>query len=182
MSTRLIVLGETERLLLRAPRESDLELIADLWTDPTVTKHMGGPRDRQVIVDSFREYVRSPDAFVLSENERWWSILERTSGDFIGLCDFESKDIEGTEEMEVGYYLLPDHWGRGYATEAARLVVEYAFSDLRLASVIAIIDPRNQRSASVARKLGMELEREVLRSDGVMRQVWRVSAPRASSK
>jgi RimJ/RimL family protein N-acetyltransferase len=173
---RLVILGETERLLLRAPREGDLELIADLWADPVVTEYLGGPRERGLIVDSFREYAQDIEGYVRAENERWWSIFERTSGDFVGLCDLEAKDIEGTQEMEVGYYLLTHHWGRGYATEAAELVVEYAFSDLGLDSAIAIIDPRNERSAAVARKLGMGLEREVLRPDGVMRQVWRVSA------
>lgn len=74
MSTPLRLLGQTERLLLRAPQEEDLEEIADLWTDPRVTEHIGEPRDRDMIVEGFREYAADPLAFAQGEGERLRSI------------------------------------------------------------------------------------------------------------
>lgn len=93
----------------------------------------------------------------------------------MGLCHLIEKEIEGQTEVEVGYFLLSAYWGQGYATEAASLVVAYAFFELQLESVVAVIDPGNDASISVARRLGMQLEQEVLRSDGVTRRVYRLS-------
>jgi ribosomal-protein-alanine N-acetyltransferase len=111
---------------------------------------------------------------VESEHEWWWAIIEQSSGNLVGLCSLIEKEVEGQTETELGYFLLPVYWGRGYATQAARRVVEHAFADLHLESLVAIIHPENAASIGVARRLGMELEREVLRSDGVARQVYRL--------
>ncbi len=153
-----------------------MEQISALWTDPAVTEHIGGPRDRNLVTDFFRQYAADPDGCSEVEGERWWSAIERTSGELVGLCSLIEKEVEGRPEIDFGYFLLPSYWGRGYATEAAGLVIEHAFSDLRLESLVAVIHPDNTRSASVARKLGMRLEREVLRSDGVVRHLYRLYA------
>jgi ribosomal-protein-alanine N-acetyltransferase len=174
MTPTLYSLGETERLLLRAPSEEDLDSIAALWTDPLATKYIGGPRDRDMVLGYFRDYANDPKASVRDERDRWWSVLERSSGQFIGLCGLTEKEIEGQMESDLGYFLLPSFWGQGYAIEAARKVVQYAFSELQLESVVAVIDPINAASKSVALKLSMALERETLRSDGVVRQVYRL--------
>ena len=174
MSKPLRLLGETERLLLRAPREEDLSRIADLWTDAQATEHIGGPRDRDMVLDGFREYAADPHAFAQGEGERWWSIIERFSGRLVGLCALLEKEIEGQTETELGYFLLPEHWGLGYATEAAHLVVRHAFLDLELESLVAIVHPENAPSIGVARKVGMEFERETVRPDGVIRHVYRL--------
>jgi ribosomal-protein-alanine N-acetyltransferase len=167
-------LGETERLLLRSPSEDDLDSIVDLWTDPLVTKYIGGPRDRDMVLDYFRDYADNPKATVRKEKDRWWSVIERSTGDFIGLCGLTEKEVEGQPEIDLGYFLLLSYWDKGYATEAAQRLVEYAFLELQLESIIAVIDPINVASKSVALKLGMELECASLRSDGVIRQVYRL--------
>ena len=167
-------LGETDRLLLRSPSEEDLVSIVDLWTDPLVTKHIGGPRNGDMVLEYFRDYANDPEASVSEEGDRWWSVIGSSSGQFIGLCGLTEKEIEGQSEIDLGYFFLPSFWGKGYATEAARRVVEYALSGLQLGSIVAVIDPANVASKAVALKLGMVLEREALRSDGVIRQVYRL--------
>jgi ribosomal-protein-alanine N-acetyltransferase len=127
-----------------------------------------------VVLDHLRAYAEDPEAFVEAEHEWWWSIIEQFSGKLVGLCSLIEKEVEGQTETELGYFLLPVYWGKGYATQAARRVVEYAFANLHLESLVAIIRPDNAASIGVARRLGMELEREVLRSDGVARQVYRL--------
>jgi ribosomal-protein-alanine N-acetyltransferase len=117
---------DTERLLLRAPQEEDFETLVLLWTDPDVTQHIGGPRDIDVVLDQFRGYAEDPEAFAEAEHEWWWSIIEQASGTLVGLCSLVEKEVEGQPETDLGYFLLPVHWGKSYATEAAARVVEYA--------------------------------------------------------
>jgi ribosomal-protein-alanine N-acetyltransferase len=170
----IVDIGNTERLMIRSPQEKDLEPITALWTDPDVTRYIGGPRDGDMVADSFRQYISDPQALLQEEWELWWSIIDQSSGQFIGLNAILEKEVEGETVFDLGYFLLPSFWGQGYATEASRRVVAYAFEELNLPSLVAIIDPRNQTSQSVAQKLGMQLERETLRSDGVIRRVYRL--------
>ena len=167
-------LGRTDRLLIRIPMEEDLDSIVALWTDPDVTQHLGGPRDGELVKDFFRQVARDPQSISQQEMELWWSIVEQSSGAFVGLNAILEKDVEGQTVFDLGYFLLPPFWSQGYATEASRRVVAYAFEELGLPSIVAIIDPRNQSSQSVALKLGMHLEREVPRSDGVTRRIYRL--------
>ncbi len=67
-------------------------------------------------------------------------------------------------------------WGRGYATEIAGALKEYAFSTLGLKRLISLIEPANQRSERVAIKTGMRLEREVIRPGGAVRRLYAIHA------
>jgi len=81
----------------------------------------------------------------------------------MGYCGlFYFPDVGGQPETEIGYRLARAYWGRGYATEAARAVRDYAFDTLRLQRLIAMIDPQNGASIRVAEKLGMVYEKEVM--------------------
>ena len=174
MKQTLFKLGHTDRLLVRAPQEGDLEAIGTLWTDPAVTRFIGGPRERAPVVAHFSAYAADPETLLRDEGDRWWSIVERASGAFAGLCCLLQKEVAGREEVELAYFMLPAYWGQGYATEAARLAIAYAFVELGLDSLVSVIDPQNSASSAVAHKLGMHLEREMPRSDGVTRQIYRL--------
>lgn len=171
-------LGATARLLLRSPHVEDLEGIVALWTDPQVTRHIGGPRDGAMVCDFFRGYAADPGGVSQQEGERWWSLVELTSGHFVGLCCLLEKEVQGQTEVEIGYFLLPDYWGRGYATEAATRVVEHAWGEPHLDSLVALVDPDNPSSAAVARKLGMVLEETVPRAEGVVKHLYRLRKAR----
>ena len=81
----------------------------------------------------------------------------------IGYCGlFYFLDIHGQPEIELGYRLRRAAWGQGYATEAARLVRDYAFHTLHIKRLIALIDPDNVPSIRVAEKIGMHYESEVM--------------------
>jgi RimJ/RimL family protein N-acetyltransferase len=77
-------------------------------------------------------------------------------------------------EGELGYVMHPDVWGRGYATEAARLLLRFGFEDLGLEQVVATCDPRNVASARVLEKVGMQYTRRDLRTMQI-RDGWRDS-------
>jgi RimJ/RimL family protein N-acetyltransferase len=100
------------------------------------------------------------------------AVVRKEDGAFMGRCGLLVWDsstwtittlpeAEGPIEIEVGYLLGRDYWGRGYATEAATAVRDWAFANLDLERLIALILPGNERSAAVARKLGMKPEDKI---------------------
>ncbi len=82
-------------------------------------------------------------------------------GTFIGRCGSAVRELEHGAEREVGYILAREHWGKGYATEAASAVRDHAIRELGLRRLIALIAFGNEASVRVAEKLGMVFEREV---------------------
>ena len=92
-----------------------------------------------------------------------YAVIETRSREVIGYCGlFYFPDVGGQPEVEIGYRLARSAWGRGYATEAASAVRDYAFTILGLKRLIAIIDPSNLASIHVAEKIGMHYEKEVM--------------------
>jgi RimJ/RimL family protein N-acetyltransferase len=79
----------------------------------------------------------------------------------LGRCGIAVREIEGRIEREVGYLFAREHWGRGYATEAASAMRDRALGELGLRRVIALIRCENEASKRVAAKLGMAYERDV---------------------
>jgi RimJ/RimL family protein N-acetyltransferase len=92
-----------------------------------------------------------------------YAVVDRQRQAVIGYCGlFFFPDINGQPEVEIGYRLVRSAWGRGYATEAARAVRDFAFGDLGMQRLIAIIDPSNIASIRVAEKIGMHHDAEVM--------------------
>ena len=168
---------ESLRLSIRVVQARDVDATVQLWTNPLVTEHIGGPRDADIVRKSFRRLAENPDAAFAEDGDRWWSVCLLDSGEWIGLCGLLAKDIEGTPEVDLSYFFLPDAWGHGYATEAAARLAEHAFIELSLPSLTAVIDPANARSAKVAARLGMTLEKTIPRPGGHIRQVFRLNSP-----
>jgi RimJ/RimL family protein N-acetyltransferase len=82
-----------------------------------------------------------------------WPLELRTSGALIGAVLMQP--LPDNDQVEIGWHLNPVHWGNGYATEAARGVIELAFGARGLDRVVAVVDPANVRSLAVCRRLGM---------------------------
>jgi [ribosomal protein S5]-alanine N-acetyltransferase len=84
-----------------------------------------------------------------------YAVVEKNSSDVVGYCGlFHFPDVNGQPEIEIGYRLARPAWGKGFATEAARGVRDYAFTTLSVERLIAIIDPSNIASIRVAEKIG----------------------------
>ncbi len=88
-----------------------------------------------------------------------FAVFEKESPRLIGYCGFFHQIVDELEEIEIGYRLHPEFWGRGYATEAAQAVRDHAFRDLNLERVISLVHPDNHASARVAAKNGMWIEK-----------------------
>jgi ribosomal-protein-alanine N-acetyltransferase len=153
---------ETDRLIIRSIQEVDFEPLAALWVDPEVTYYMGGPRNYEEILTDLREdaQLNPQPAFDL------WPVIEKETGQIIGHCGILEKDIEGRNEYEIAYVLAKSAWGQGFATEVASSLKDYAFNQLGLKRITALIDPDNQKSEIVATKIGLRYEKDTVRPNG----------------
>jgi RimJ/RimL family protein N-acetyltransferase len=138
----------TERLTLRPRTLGDLDACLAMDRDPLVTKFIQGPWADPVAHQAF---VEARISHVYPAGMGYWSIL--ASARFIGWILLTPLDLHGPD-IEIGWRLVRAAWNHGYATEAARPVLDHALHTLGLQRVVADIDPANTGSISVARKLG----------------------------
>ncbi len=147
----------TERLVLRPIEREDAGAFARLYSDPEVVRFVG---DGTVATpEETVDWVER--AIARNESEGFDMRAVLLGGDVIGRCGIAVWDIEGRAEREVGYILAREHWGKGYATEAATAMRDHALAGLGMRRLIALIQHGNEASERVASKLGMEYERDV---------------------
>ena len=170
---------ETDRLILRHFEWSDLDALHAIMSDPQVMRYVGTgrPKTRQQterilglwIADNERAWdeqtlARLPQLRRAIERDAHfavWAAVEKRTGRLIGRCGLLPWDLEGKKETEVGYMVARSHWGRGYATEAARGARDYGFDRLGVDRLISLVHVDNAASQRVALKLGMQHERFV---------------------
>lgn len=167
------VILDTERLLLRKPTLSDVDPLVELWSDPEVTRHLGGPRNEEALRESFEQAALSPFA----EDYDLWPVVEKQSGKVVGQAGLLDKQVEGHTEIELVYVIAPPHWGKGYATEIASALLRHAFEVLQLDRVIALVEPTNKPSERVAIKIGMTFKNTVARPGGQQRKLYVIDVP-----
>lgn len=139
---------ETDRLLLRPPLLKDFEGWAALMGDEQSARHIGGVQPRSV---AFRGLLAMAGAWQL-QGFGMFSVIERASGRWLGRIG--PWQPEGWPGTEVGWGLRREAWGQGFAPEAARAAIDWAFDQLGWDEVIHCITPDNHASQAVARKLG----------------------------
>ncbi len=160
----------TRRLILSRLQSAHVPALVDLWTDPEVTRFMGGPRRRESLAEDLEKAALSPFA----EKYDLWALVEKESGAVIGHSGLLDKEVEGKLELELVYVLATAAWGKGYATEIARGIKEHAFTNLGIKRLISLIEPSNSASERVAIKVGMHLEKEVVQPGDFIRRVYAV--------
>jgi RimJ/RimL family protein N-acetyltransferase len=143
----------TERLVLRAWRDTDLAPFAALNADPRVMEHFASPLSRAES-DAMVERIRRHFA---SHGFGLWAMEAPGVAGFIGFVGLVHVPFTApfTPAVEVGWRLAAEHWGHGYATEGARRALEVGFEQLQLEQIVSITMPANQRSRHVMEKLGM---------------------------
>jgi RimJ/RimL family protein N-acetyltransferase len=163
---------EGRRLLLRDLTPADLPAVHAYGSDPEAVRYQAwGPNTPE---DS-RAFLRAVmDAAAAEPRANYTLAIELVDGgDIIGTVSLLLHDaVHG--QGELGYFLNRAAWGNGYATEAAHLVLEFAFETLGLHRVYATVDPRNAASVRVLQKLGMTQEGH-LRETMLLRDGWRDS-------
>jgi [ribosomal protein S5]-alanine N-acetyltransferase len=144
---------ETERLVLRAMVAADLDDLLGIFGDPVVmAAFRAGPLDREQVrrwlernLDHQREHGYGLFAVCLKGSDR-----------LIGDCGLELMEVSGEQVAELGYDFRRDCWNRGYATEAACAVRDFAFDTLGLPRLVSLVQPGNPASERVAQKAGLK--------------------------
>jgi RimJ/RimL family protein N-acetyltransferase len=146
LAARLPVI-ETTRLRLRAPRLSDFDAWAEIFTGPA-GPHLGGPFDRD---EAFTEFAATCGLWLI-RGHGVWTVEPKAGGEVLGfvLIGFEP----GDQEPELGYLFRPSAAGQGFATEAARALRDHAFGPMGMDRLVSYIDPENPASIRVAERLG----------------------------
>ena len=138
----------TDRLRLRPFGPDDVDALAEVYQHPLVARWIG-PHTREDVEEEIAHQVEHQAALGYS----LWAVEERAGGRLIGDCGLQPLERRGPE-IELGYDLHPDAWGRGLATEGARAVMEQAFGPLGLHRVVAVVKPDNGASQRVLEKAG----------------------------
>lgn len=141
---------ETERLRLTAFCERHFEAYASMLADPASTRFVG---DGQALdrMNAWRSMAMLLGHWVL-RGYGMWAVELRDSGEFVGRVGLH--DPEGWPDLELGWMLMPEHCHHGYATEAARAALGFAFRTLKADRVISLIRVENTASERLARRLG----------------------------
>ncbi len=139
---------ETPRLLLRLPRRDDYEAWAAFGADEEAARYIGGVLARS---PAWRSLAATLGSWYL-QGFGMFSVIEKASGRWVGRVG--PWRPEGWPGTEVGWSIIREAWGRGYAPEAATVAIDWAFDHLDWDEVIHTLDPRNDNSKAVAAKLG----------------------------
>src|SRR4051794_40280555 len=142
-----------QRLRLRRWRDEDRDAFAMMNSDPRVMEFFRGPlsaADSDAMADRIEMHF-DEHGFGL------WAIEIPDSTAFIGFAGltWAHFDARFTPAVEIGWRLAFEHWGQGYATEAARLVIDFGFAIVELPEIVSFTAPTNMRSRAVMEKLGM---------------------------
>lgn len=151
-------LFETERLIIREWQlKEDATAALKIYGNPHVTKFLRSIRPDTVAVCEYLSQ-KLEKYRLLNNGTGWWAITQKNTGEIVGSVILQLlPDAEGnpTSDYEIGWHLSYDHWGKGYATEAAQRVLEYGFQELQLPLIYAVAHPDNLASVRVTQRLGM---------------------------
>jgi RimJ/RimL family protein N-acetyltransferase len=139
---------ETPRLLLRVPRADDLDPLAAFMTDAEAARYIGGTMSRALTWRALMTMIGAWHAHGFA----MFSVIEKSTGRWVGRLGPWMP--EGWPGREIGWAIVRDCWGRGYATEGAIAATNWAFDTLGWTEIIHSIAPANVQSQRVAQKLG----------------------------
>ena len=153
------MLLETDRLVLRRFTEDDVGALAELDSDPEVMRFVTGgittsrEKIENEILQAYLAYYERYDGY------GFWAAIEKASGEFLGWFHFRPADPEVYDEVELGYRLRRAAWGKGYATEGSRALVEKGFAELGVQRVVAYTLVVHAASRRVLESAGLRFVR-----------------------
>lgn len=165
--------AETERLIIRRLYESDSDIWKKFFVDNPGLDFLGLDRNMS-IEDQSKAWIEKQLSRYANNLFGHQALIEKESGQLIGQCGLLTQQIEGKSEIEIGYHILPNYWGIGYATEAAIMFRNFAFENELTDTLISVIDIRNTMSMNVAEKLGMKRDKQ-LKMDGLDVWIYRIN-------
>ncbi|NOT59455.1 MAG: GNAT family N-acetyltransferase [Acidobacteria bacterium] len=150
---------ETPRLRLREITDANVEELFAIWGDAATLLYFPQPIDRA----GMRDWMARNQTRYEQHGFGLWAVIRKADEQFVGDCGLTIQDVDGVAELEVGYHFNQHYWGQGYATEAARACMDYAFQQLGRERIISLIRPENMPSRRIAERNGMTVEKETIR-------------------
>lgn len=165
---------------LRTPRlgfglwtEDDLPLAIAVWGDPQVTRYVGGPFSREQVAERLDGEIASMSTYRV----QYWPIFLLESGEHVGAAGMRVHKFE-EQVYAVGYYLKPNAWGKGFAMEAGRAIITYAFETTGANGLFAGHHPENKVSGIILEKLGFRFTHtELYPPTGLLHQSYWLPRP-----
>jgi [ribosomal protein S5]-alanine N-acetyltransferase len=145
------MLPSTERLIFRRWSEVDFDLARSLWRNAEVMHYLGGPMSDEKLKARVLREIENDARYGFE----YWPIFLREGDAHVGVCGLKPYRPE-ERQYEIGFQILPQFWRRGYAYEAARAVVDFAFRTMNADALFAGHHPDNGASRALLERLGFE--------------------------
>jgi RimJ/RimL family protein N-acetyltransferase len=145
---------ETERVEIREFESGDIQDLRWILADPGVMEYSSNGTLNESETSDFIEWC------VKSYKENGygqWAVVEKASGRLIGCCGLSRATVDECDEIEIGYRLAKEQWGKGLASEAANGVLAHGFQSCNIESIVGIVSPRHSASIRVLEQLGFRV-------------------------
>ncbi len=149
---------ETQRLKASEVTIDDIDLLYQMTGNKDVMKYF----PKTLSYDDTKKMIRKILDHYKKYGHCFWKILLKPKNEFVGIAGLLYQEIDGKVETEIAFRIRPEHWNKGYATEAANACKDYGETILRKKGFISLIHPQNNASKRVAQKLGARRSRTVL--------------------
>lgn len=155
------IILETERLWLRELAPDDFDAMFEIFGDAETMLYYPQAYSREMLDAALQKQFAS----YAKNGYGLWALILKSTNQFIGDCGLLTQEVEGVQELEVGYHVNRQYWGQGFAPEAAKACFDYAFDVLGRKRMISMIRPENLPSRRVAEKNGLQIEKKVFWRD-----------------
>ncbi|HXA47751.1 MAG TPA: GNAT family N-acetyltransferase [Burkholderiaceae bacterium] len=147
---------QTERLILRPFTEDDAEEYFPLASHPDVLRYTG-ESPKKSVAEVRQLLLDRPIRHYAVHGYSRMACIEKSSGRLIGFSGL--KYVDELKDVDIGYRFVPDCWGKGYATESARFLMQEGIREFKFKRIIGMAEPENVGSTNVLKKLGLKFER-----------------------
>lgn len=146
---------ETNRLLLREFNISDAESFYELNLNPNVIKYTGNSAFRDI--NEAKSFLQNYSDYQKNGFGRW-AVIQKSTQEFLGWCGL--KYDENLDETDIGFRFFEHLWNKGFATESAKVCIDYGFEKLNLKTIVGRAMKENIASIKVLEKIGLQYERD----------------------
>jgi [ribosomal protein S5]-alanine N-acetyltransferase len=151
---------ETKRLYLRRLGMQDIGNLLRIFSDPQAMQYYHSTLDREGV----ENWIQRNNSRYQDDGFGFFACILKDTNEFVGECGLiMQKDVQGRDEVEIGYQFIREFWNCGYGTEAAVACRDFAFNVLGINKVISLIRPENKASQKVAQKNGMTKDDQIIR-------------------
>jgi len=168
----------TQRLRFEPLSDAHFDGFHAMNSDPEVMRYLSG---RPETPDETRAVIERVKARWADTGYSWWALLSRESGELVGAAALQNlrREMQPLPDrdcpLEIGWRLRREHWGKGYASEAAFAIGDHAFDTLSPPEILAVCNPANTASSGVMRRIGMR-DRGVQRWYGMAQTTYGATA------